>query len=479
MFNTDKDLNVAIYVRVSTEMQEEKDSLTNQINRCKGYCEMKDWNIINIYQDVESGAKDNRPDFLRLLADMKLGIFKGIVVTELSRVSRRMPTLIKFLEDFQACGVSFVSITQNIDTSTPMGKAFFQLTGVFAEFERDQTRERVSHTMKNMAANGKFTGGVVPFGYTLVDKKLVINEEEADTVREAFNLYLSGVNRNQISQRTGINETTLARMLTTPFYTGKTVYNKRRTNPITGKMEILPEDQWIIGEGEHEAIIDEGTFNIAKRIYEENYTPYTRYEDNPNFLLSGLLRCYHGHKMYGHISGTGYRYYICYRNSSKYQNKERCTQYRINSDNLEKEVIEYILSLKEMEDKVNILNTLSSTEKSPQDKLKALEARKSSNRIKKSELLDLMLNKNIDKDMFHDKNEELEKELRNIEKEIQKLNTSISSSQAKITASETFYRILNSISYDKTNMELKQLLSLIIKEIRYVNDFEYQIIFNI
>ena len=90
-----------------------------------------------------------------------------------------------------------------------------------------------------------------------------------------------------------------------------------------------------------------------------------------------------------------------------------------------------------------------------------------------------MLDGKIEKEMFDEKNIKIEKELRALEKEIEKFSSKVNTTVDKITAYETFYEVLNSFSTDKPSMELKQLLSLIIKEIIYINDFEYQIIFNI
>lgn len=471
-----QNMNVAIYARVSTEMQEEKDSLNNQIDRCKTFCEMKGYNIVKVYTDVESGSKDNRHDFQKMLKDMNLGVFQAIVVTELSRISRKISTLIKFLEDFQACGVNFVSITQDIDTSTLMGRTFFQLIGVLSEFERGQTRERVAHTMQNMAKRGKFTGGVVPFGYELVDKQLIINENEAEIIREAYRLYISGISKFQIAKRLSLPNSTLNRILNTPFYTGKVVYNRRKSNPVTGKMENQPKDSWIISEGEHEAIIDEQSYEMSQEIFNNNYRPQVKFKDNPNFLLSGLIQCYNGHKMYGHTSSNGSKYYLCYRNSSKYDGNNKCTQYSINAEQLENEVVEYILSLKEMNSKVE---SIKNGKNQPTDKLPYLNKEKQNILSKKDKLISLVLDNKIDSESFDLKNKELSKSLDSIEKQIHNLSLQTNDEKLKITNQEIFYKILNEIYITKNSSDLKQLLGLLINQIKFINDFEYEIIFNI
>lgn len=479
MLKENQKMDVVIYVRVSTEMQEEKDSLNNQIERCSSYCKMKGFNVVSIYKDVESGAKDNRLDFQKMLSDMELGLFQAIVVTELSRISRKLITLINFLENFQSCNVNFISITQNIDTSTLMGRIFFQLIGVLAEFERGQTRERVVHTMHNMAKRGKFTGGVIPFGYESIDKKLIVKEDEADIVKQIYDLYLSGVNRSQISKKFNLSQTTTRRILSTPFYTGKVVYSKRKVNTITGKLENQPEDKWIISNGEHDAIIDNNTYERAKEIYNDNYTNYVKYEDNPNFLLTGLIRCYHGHKMYGHVNTAEHRYYMCNRNTSKYTGDQRCTQYMIKSDALEREVIDYILKLKAIDITLDDVNKIKVSENRSEDKVNELTKRRKSTELKRRKLIDLMLNGSIEREDFEERNNAFSKELENIDAKVKQLTSISNETINKATSKEIFYEVLNSFDPNKPFIELKQLLAIIISEIRFINDFEYEIIFNL
>ena len=480
MFNENNNINVAIYVRVSTEMQEEKDSLKNQISRCQAYCEMKGYRVVKIYKDVESGSKDDRPDFQKMLSDMKLDIFQAIVVTELSRISRKLTTLLNFLERFQKYDIDFVSITQNIDTSTPIGRVFFQLIGIFAEFEREQTRERVAHTMKNMAMSGKFTGGVVPYGYRLVGKKLVVNEEKALIVQKAYAMYISGINRSQISEKLGIPYTTLNRMLTTPFYAGKKIYSRRKTHPVTGKKIPQPKDKWLISEGEHEAVIDEETYNTAQSIFYKNYKSYVKYEDNPNFLLSGLLRCYNGHKIYGTVN-NGHYYYLCYKNSTKYNSNERCTKKPIMAKELEQEVLDYILSLKEIPEKINEFEKDfgKKDENKIKEKISKFTQQISTLENKKKKLLDLFLEDKITEEVFQNKNSNFIENIKTMENEVTILKSKLDINENNVKNAELFGKILREFNNDLDRMKLKMLLKVLIKEIRFINDFEYEIIFNI
>lgn len=144
-------MKVAIYVRVSTDKQE----LKKQIELCKKYCETKGYEIYKIYQDIISGKETSRPAFNQLLEDMRKYNFKGVVVTKLDRIGRSLKHLLNLLEEFQNKGVDFIAVTQNIDTTTSIGKLQMQILGAFAEFEANLISERTREALKGNIKVGK------------------------------------------------------------------------------------------------------------------------------------------------------------------------------------------------------------------------------------------------------------------------------------------------------------------------------------
>lgn len=146
-------MKVAIYCRISTEEQ----NLNNQITLCKKFCESKDWEIYKIYKDVVSGAKSSRPEFNKLLEDMRHFKFRAIVVTKIDRLGRSLRHLISLLDEFNLKRVEFVAVTQNIDTTSPAGRLQWQIMGAFAEFERELIRER---TREGLYVNGELKANV-------------------------------------------------------------------------------------------------------------------------------------------------------------------------------------------------------------------------------------------------------------------------------------------------------------------------------
>ena len=129
---------VAIYVRVSTEKQD----LQTQLSALKEYCNRVGYEIAEEYQDVISGKTDKRPGFDRMLNDMRQGKFKIILVYKLDRIGRSLQHLLNLFEEFKNNRINFVSITQNINTTTPEGKMFLRLLMILSEFEREMTVTR-------------------------------------------------------------------------------------------------------------------------------------------------------------------------------------------------------------------------------------------------------------------------------------------------------------------------------------------------
>ncbi len=133
-----------------------------------------------------TGANIDRPAFTRLLADVEAGKIDVIVLYKVDRLSRSLLDFAKMMERFTAAGVSFVSVKQYFSTAGAMGRLTLNMLMSFAEFERSMVAERTRDKIAASRRKGKWTGGPVPFGYSVKDKKLLVNEVEAQVVREAF-----------------------------------------------------------------------------------------------------------------------------------------------------------------------------------------------------------------------------------------------------------------------------------------------------
>src|SRR5712692_10002764 len=150
-------MKAAIYARVSTANNAQDPTM--QTRELEEYCQRRGWEIAGEYVDVGiSGAKDSRPELNRLMADAHRRRFDSVVVWKFDRFARSVSHLLRALETFKALGIDFVSLSEQVDTSTPTGKMVFTVLGAVAELERSLIVERVKAGMRNARAKGKYIG---------------------------------------------------------------------------------------------------------------------------------------------------------------------------------------------------------------------------------------------------------------------------------------------------------------------------------
>lgn len=149
-------MRVALYARVSKHIGQQDPDL--QLRELREYCTRRNWEVSGEYVDHISGAKDKRPSLDRLMADAHRRRFDAVVVWKFDRFARSVSHLLRALETFRALGVEFVSLSEQVDTSTPMGKMMFTVLGAVAELERSLIVERVRAGLRNARAKGKRLG---------------------------------------------------------------------------------------------------------------------------------------------------------------------------------------------------------------------------------------------------------------------------------------------------------------------------------
>ena len=146
-------MKVAIYARVSTEEQ----NLETQIDHMIDYCKRMGYEY-EVFKDVMSGAKDNRPEFNHMMERIRLKEFDILMVWKLDRLGRSLQHLIQILQELEHKGIQFISLSQSIDTTTPQGKFFFHILGAFAEFEKDLISQRTKERLQYLKKQGKKLG---------------------------------------------------------------------------------------------------------------------------------------------------------------------------------------------------------------------------------------------------------------------------------------------------------------------------------
>ena len=186
----------AVYTRKSSEegLEQEFNSLHAQREACEAFIKSQageGWRLIRTHYDDGglSGATMERPALRRLMADIDKGLVDAVVVYKVDRLTRSLADFAKMVEVFDARGVSFVAVTQQFNTTTSMGRLTLNVLLSFAQFEREVTGERIRDKIAASKRKGIWMGGLVPLGYEVRERQLVINEAEATTVKHIFTRY--------------------------------------------------------------------------------------------------------------------------------------------------------------------------------------------------------------------------------------------------------------------------------------------------
>ncbi len=200
----------AVYTRKSSEegLEQSFNSLHAQREACEAYIasqKHEGWQLIPTpYDDGGfSGGSMVRPALKALLADVEAGLIDTVVVYKVDRLTRALSDFARMVDRFDAQSVSFVSVTQAFNTTTSMGRLTLNVLLSFAQFEREVTGERIRDKIAASKAKGMWMGGVVPLGYDVVDRMLVVNEAEAVQVRKLFQLYLKHRSVDDVVQAAG------------------------------------------------------------------------------------------------------------------------------------------------------------------------------------------------------------------------------------------------------------------------------------
>ena len=259
----------------------------------------------------------DRPALQRLLADIGAGKVDVVVVYKIDRLTRSLFDFAKIVEAFDAKGVSFVSVTQQFNTTTSMGRLTLNVLLSFAQFEREVIAERVRDKIAASKQKGMWMGGTVPLGYDAVNRKLRINAEEAKTVRLLFELYLKLGSVRQLQEeceRLGLR--TKLRTMLDGRQCGGTAFSRGHlyrilSNPIyIGRIPHKGRSY----EGEHDAIIDAETWDkVQAQLATNAGRKRGRTSSKHPSLLAGLLFTAEGVPFtpsHAVNHGRRYRYYV-------------------------------------------------------------------------------------------------------------------------------------------------------------------------
>src|SRR5438477_1458962 len=318
-----KSVRCAIYTRVSTDQGLEQDfnSLDAQYDASQAYIRSQahaGWSLLRAKYDDGgfSGGNTDRPALQRLLEDVRAGRVDIIVVYKVDRLTRSLADFAKLVELFDRHHVSFVSVTQQFNTTTSMGRLTLNVLLSFAQFEREVTSERIRDKIAASKRKGLWVGGIAPLGYATKDRKIVVVEEEAERVRTIFRRYLKLGSLNLLMadlRERGI--VTKVRSLKTgrtvggiPFTRGPLAHflrNRFYIGEVAFKDEVLP--------GEQPAILDRDLFDAVQAKLNDQRNNHTVTRAKSESLLIGRIYDDRGNRMtpsHARKGGIKYRYYL-------------------------------------------------------------------------------------------------------------------------------------------------------------------------
>ncbi len=402
-------MNIAIYARKS-KLTEKGESIQNQINACQAYCNMQypDADITIFEDEGFSGGNTDRPQFTLLEEQIKHRRFDVLISYKLDRISRSINDFSSFIDMLDSHNCSYVSIKEQFDTSTPMGRAMMYILAVFAQLERETISERIIDNFTGLANTGRFLGSKAPEGYDkekveYVDKNgvtknyniLKINEDESQKIKFIFEKYLEWQSisklrsyciQNRILTRNKNNYSCVAirRILTHPIYmsadklayeyltdkgvnittpketfTGEYAINVlRRTKLDNNATYYTNYSDWVVSVGKHIPLISSENWIKVQEILEARKSKSIRRPFGKKGLLSGLLVCKNCGKYMRPSSISGDRfYYVCeLKEDSK---KALCNSKNARGDKLDKLVIDTIKKM--LDDKDSQISNFSST----------------------------------------------------------------------------------------------------------------------
>ena len=504
-----------LYIRVSTAMQVDGYSLDAQKDRLVKFAEFQGMEIVREYCDAGKSGKSitGRPEFQQMLqdvADDRDGV-SYILVFKLSRFGRNAADVLNSLQYIQDYGVNLICVEDGIDSSKDSGKLTITVLSAVAEIERENILVQTMEGRRQKAREGKWNGGQAPFGYWLDSKNstLIVNPEEAEIVRIIFDKFVhtdmgadsisNYLNQHGYSKKklrdqevSHFSRSTIIKILDNPVYAGKIAYGKSVTEKVRGTRDQyrrVKQDEYLLAEGLHEAIIDPETWEAAKAKRRVTGVKWNKTHSlDHEHILSGILKCpVCGSGMAGTVrrrknKKTGeYKddfYYRC-QHRKKIDEDHFCGfKPSLNQDELNEKVVQIIRDMVAMEkfrdfiqsklqEKVDV-SSLEEEREQVKGKLQQVMGAKKK--------LVLMLDKlDVNDRHYERKYQDMQERLDNLYDRISELEEMLADAEEKISAScgeqitgKQIYQFL--LEFDKiyrkmTDLEKKEFMRTFIKAI--------------
>jgi site-specific DNA recombinase len=338
-------IRCAIYTRKSSEegLEQSFNSLHAQREASESFIKSQQhegWQVIATHYDDGgySGGNTDRPALKRLMADIHVGKISAVVVYKVDRLTRSLADFAKIIDQFDKYGVSFVSVTQQFNTTTSMGRLTLNVLLSFAQFEREVTGERIRDKIAASKKKGMWMGGTVPLGYSARDHKLVLNEAEAAKVRTIFNEFVRAGSVQGLQE--WLRSHDIRSRNDNHFFRGA-LYTILRNSHYIGRIKHKKDTY----PGEHRAIVDQQTWDKVQTLLNSNIQGERRkVRATKDSLFTGILFDTAGTRYtptHANKNGRRYRYYTSQAAIKKTGQSDAPA--RIPAPDIEKAVVDRLL----------------------------------------------------------------------------------------------------------------------------------------
>lgn len=446
------------YFRVSTDMQAEDLSLETQEKGGEIFAKDNNVKIVKKFTDVMSGGNRNRKGFLdaqKYLEEHKDEI-DYFIAYDVSRIARDAFAFLSLFNKLNILGVKLKLINNpNLDTDSPMGKLIITILAAIFEFFRFDNADRVRDNMIIRVKEGKRMNNA-PYGYRMIDKRMVIISEEAEIIKFVFEQYLKGHGIVAIEKMINRDRSTIKQWLQNKVYAGYNVFGVTRTNKSTFKQVKNPDPSKIIEvKGDWEPIISLDTWQKVADIMTKNRELRMRNIEKTSYLLAGLLVHTCGEKFRGNSGRKGTYYYRC----------KGCNR-SIKTDTIDNKVLDELFN----SDILFELNRTSDGEAGAKKKeISRLKNKKISLLNKEKKLIDLYTEDLISKNEYAKRRNEIKNSVIGIEAELIKLESEEEKIQQNTDFKKMFIEALSNLKTVNDKREANKILKKIINKIE-VND---------
>ncbi len=472
-------MKVGLFIRVSTlDQVNNTDSVETHIERGKLYAKSRGWEVVRIYNlaGVSGKSTINHVESKKMFNDIGVGKIEGIIISSLSRLARNTSELLEYSKFFEDHNASLISINESLDTSTSGGKFFYTLLSALSTYEREITYERQMASLNYRRKLGKFTGGMVSYGYKIVDAEVVINEEEAPIRRLIYDLFLEHQrmatvarelnNRGYVTRKgKKWSDTTVRRLLKNTDAKGIRKCNYKSPISDSNPKGIKPQSEWKYLPCP--ALISEEKWDEVNKIIsdQESSSVHKQPLNQKVHLFTGYIKCDKGHRLRVQSKSNNYRCKEC--------------KLSINKDDLEELFLsrlkKFLISEEELNEYLKS-NTLEIQLKEDEIEFAENEINKLEDKLE--QLIDLNVSGQIPTQGFKkhyepvfNRKENLEASLKGLKLELKKLKEAKSSFKSVATKSLDFYNkwknlgraekrytvesVTNEIIFDGRNLKFK------------------------